>query len=81
MKRKPYFMDVAALEEDRRIDMIGHHVMDHKEVASFITDSNIGKAERYIEKLQIKFPGIRIIERGNGPVQGTVWVKVGPPLE
>ncbi|MGC2234290.1 MAG: hypothetical protein WBA09_22505 [Candidatus Acidiferrum sp.] len=76
----PAFVDIADEDEDRRIEMIGHQVMAHKRVVSFITDDEKDKAERYIRKLEEKFPGIRVIERGRGPVDKTVWVKVGPPL-
>jgi len=76
----PKFADIADVAEDKRIEIIGHRVMVHKETVSFITDSDTGKADRYVKKLQEKFPGIRVIERGDGPIVGTVWVKVGPPV-
>jgi len=66
-------------DEDKRIEMIGHRAMDHKERVGIVTDSEEGKADRYIKKLQERFPGIRILERGNGPVEDSVFVKVGPP--
>jgi hypothetical protein len=72
------FMDVADHDEDRRIEMIGHQAMVHKKTVSFITDDEEGKAERYIRKLKERFPGICVIDRGKGPVDKTVWVKVGP---
>lgn len=73
------FVDIADWDEDKRIDIIGHRAMDHLEKVAFVTDDDKGKAERYIRKLEERFPGIRVIERGNGPVEGTVYVKVGPP--
>lgn len=76
----PAFVDIADNDEDRRIEIIGHQVMAHKRMVSFITDDEEGKAERYIKKLESRFPGIRVVERGKGPVKKTVWVKVGPPL-
>jgi len=76
---KPFYMDLGDFEEDKRVDAIGHQAMVHKKVVEFITDSDAGKAERYISKLTDRFPGIRIIARGDGPVKDTVWVKVGPP--
>ena len=73
------FADIADHDEDKRIEIIGHRVMAHFEQVAFITDDDEGKADRYIAKLQERFPGIRVIERGKGPVKGTVYVKVGPP--
>lgn len=75
----PKFMDIADVEEDKRIEIIGHRAMVHKEKVAFVTDDDAGKADRYIRKLQERFPGIKVIERGNGPVPNTVYVKVGPP--
>ena len=77
--KKPYFADLADFEEDKRIEMIGHTVMAHKKTVAFVTDSDPGKAERYIDKLKKRFPGIVIVDRFDGPVSNTVTVKVGPP--
>jgi hypothetical protein len=55
--------------------------MREKLVVGFVTDSDHGKADRYIAKLTERFPGIRILWRGNGSVPNTVLVKVGPPLD
>lgn len=80
------FADIADFEEDKRIEIIGHNAMDHKRTVGFIVDAMPyktpqEKADRYIEKLQARYPGIRIIERGApGPLAGTLFVKVGPPL-
>ncbi len=43
---------------------------------AFITDSDPGKADRYISKLLKKFPGLKVLERFDGPVPNTVSVKV-----
>ena len=74
-----HFADIADEDEDQRIRIIGHRAMVHKERVAFVTDSDEGKADRYIAKLKQQFPGIRILERGDGPVENTVYVKVGPP--
>lgn len=74
------YKDIADKKEDDRISEIGETVMVQRKVVGFLTDQDIGKADRYIAKLQERFPGIRIISRGTGPVSGVVWVKVGPPL-
>ncbi len=71
----PQFVDIADLKEDDRIDLIGHRVMDHRDVVSFIVEDD-AKADRYIEKLQKKFPCIIVAWRGLGPVPGTIAIKV-----
>jgi hypothetical protein len=73
------YADLGDLNEDKRIDIIGQQVMRGWRSVSFIVDDEPGKAERYIEKLQKKFPGVTVVERGIGPVPGTVWIKVKPP--
>jgi hypothetical protein len=78
------YFDAGDLEEDRRIEIIGHQAMVHHKVVGFITDcegkDGWEKADRYVRKLKEKFPGIREMDRSKGPVPGTVAVKVGPPL-
>lgn len=76
----PVFVDIADSEEDERIQAIGKAAFGQKKTVAFVTDSDPGKADRYIAKLKEKFPGIRLIGRGDGPVAGAVWVKVGPPI-
>jgi hypothetical protein len=80
------YADIADFDEDARIEMIGNSVMgggkssaDKPIVSAFIVEDD-AKADRYIKKLQRKFPGIRVIGRGAGPVPETVTVKVGAPL-
>jgi hypothetical protein len=75
------YADIADHDEDARIEIIGHAVMVEQKTCAFIVeDDPAEKAERYIRKLEAKFPGIRVIARGKGPVSGTVFVKVAPPL-
>jgi hypothetical protein len=73
------FADIADHDEDTRIEIIGHAAVDHQQVTGFIVETD-AKADRYVRKLQEKYPLIRIIARSPGPVAGTVLVKVGPPL-
>ena len=79
MNTIPY-EDIADNDEDERIRQIGEKAMVSKLTVGFITDSEEGKADRYISKLMARFPGIRVIYQGDGPVAETVLVKVGPPL-
>jgi hypothetical protein len=72
----PRFADIADDPEDRRITKIGQVAMTGKTVA-FVTDSEpADKVERYIRKLTERFPDIEVIDRMDGPVQGSVTVKV-----
>jgi hypothetical protein len=80
-KKPAAYIDLHSIDEDKRIDTIGHAVMVHRSIADVITDAEPGKAERYIAKLKAKFPGIQILERFDGPTPGAVTVKVGPPAE
>lgn len=74
------YKDLGDFDEDERIRQIGEKTMRDKLVVGFFTEDEAGKADRYITKLQERFPGIRVVARGNGPVANTVWVKVAPPL-
>ena len=74
------YRDLGDEEEDERIRQIGEKTMNDKMIVGFVTDDEKGKADRYIEKLKKRFPGIRVIDRGNGPVEHCVWVKMGPPV-
>lgn len=80
------FGDLYNLTENERIDLIGRTVMegpktsgDKPKMIAFVVD-NHKKADRYIKKLNEKFPGIRIIDRFDGLVHNTVTVRVGEPL-
>ena len=81
----PYFnkpmqyKDVTDDPEDERIRQIGEAVMKNRLVVGFFIDSEPGKADRYIAKLKKKFPGIRVIFKGDGPIPDTTFVKLGPP--
>jgi len=70
------FADITYLEEDKRITAIGQ--LASVKIVGFITDDEPGKADRYIEKLQTRFPGLQVLSRTNGPVPGTVTIKIGP---
>ncbi len=78
MSKIPY-KDIADCDEDERIRQIGEQVINEELIVGFLTDDEPGKADRYIQKLQDRFPGIRVIGRGDGPTPGVVWVKVAPP--
>lgn len=75
------YKDLADLGEDERIRQIGEKAMVEKLDVGFVTDVEAGKAERYVAKLRERFPGIRLISIGPGPVCNTVLVKVGPPID
>ena len=77
-------LDTHRLNENQRIDMIGRSVMDAPQGSAdkppmngFIVEDN-AKADRYIRKLEARFPGIRIIDR-QPFTGGMILVRVGPP--
>lgn len=78
MRNKPLFRDVGNLSEDERIQNIGEAAMAGHTVGC-VTDSEPGKAERYIQKLKAKFPSVTILGQFAGPVKGSVLIKFGPP--
>lgn len=79
------FVDAAELEEDKRIDLIGKTIMegvpkDNKPFTSGVVVEDHAKADRYIDKLKVKFPMIRIVKKFDGPVKNTVSIILGQPL-
>jgi hypothetical protein len=81
------YADIADLDEDKRIEIIGNAVLnapsssaDKPVMAAFVVEDD-AKVDRYIKKLEKRFPGIRVIDRLQGPVKGMmVTVRVGAPL-
>lgn len=78
-KDLPTFLDFSQLSEDQRINMIGHMSIVHHQTNAFAVESH-EIADRYIKKLQEKFPNITILGKLVSP-KGIVFVKVGPPTE
>lgn len=68
------YADLADLSEDTRIQLIGEQAKLGKRVG-FVVD-NDEKADRYIAKLLVAFPGIEVASRNRGPVYGTILVAV-----
>ena len=68
------FADLADLSEDDRIAIIAKTAAAGV-IVGFVVDDE-PKADRYIAKLSA-YP-VRVIDRGPGPVFGTVLVRVGP---
>jgi hypothetical protein len=64
-----FYADLADYPEDQRVEQIGHQAITNHLTVGFIVETE-AKAKRYIEKLERKFPGIRIIHQGKGPVPG-----------
>lgn len=76
LRRAKFFQDLYELPEDNRINLIGHYVMEHEAEVTFPTDDIPGKADRYIRKLLGSFKEIEVVERGDGPTKGCVFVKL-----
>lgn len=78
----PEYQDLADLPEDERIKRIGRMVMLYGKVVAVCTDANPrSKADRYIDKLKARFPGIRVLSVFDGPTAGVVTVKLAPPVK
>lgn len=80
-RKKPTFVDLASIDEDKRIAAIGEAVTTNRRTVAFVVDDDPGKADRYVTKLRERFPGIAVINRIVGPVPGTVSIFVAPPDE
>lgn len=77
--RKPEaFVDMHRLSEDQRIEMIGHTVTEHGKTVGVCVDDEPGKPERYVRKMQRRFPTVVLLDRIKGPVKGVVTLKFGP---
>jgi hypothetical protein len=74
--RLPPFYDVSSLEEDRRIDLIGHGVVDHRKTIAFIVEDDGTKGDRYIQKLKEKFPLIEVIDRTPWPIANVETIRI-----
>lgn len=79
----PTFYDFYNLEEDKRIDLIGHRVLDHQEIVALLLEDDTldeGKITRYLQKLQKKFPTIRILDqKPYRQVPHIMVVRLAPP--
>ena len=69
------FADLADLPEDERIRLAAEAAA-RGNVVGVVTDDEPGKPERYIRKFEAR--GVRIIDRGLGPVKNTVLIRIGP---
>lgn len=76
MAKPKGFADLADLPEDKRIELIVHHVRDHGRTVAVCVDDEPGKPERYAKKLAEK--GCLVLEQLKGPVKGVVTLRVGP---
>lgn len=71
------YMDLGDIGESKRIDMIGHRAVDHKEVVGFIVEKDGTKGDRCIKKLKDKFPQVSVMGRFDGPIKDVETIKVG----
>lgn len=80
MSDKPFppYADIANLPEDDRIELIGRQVqkMGAGKIVAFLTDDEVGKPERYIEKLRKRFPGLVVVDKRKGPIENVVTVRI-----
>lgn len=69
------YADLGDLPEDDRITIIGQ-TAEAGNITGFVVETN-AKADRYIKKLKARY-SVNILDRGPGPVKGTILVRVGP---
>ncbi len=69
------YRDIYKLSEDDRIQQIGEQAM-RGGIIGFVTDSDDGKAERYLLKLFVAFPELELLDKDKGPVSNTVLCRV-----
>ena len=70
------YENLYSLPEDKRINAIGNYVLNTGLTACIVIEDEVGKRERYINKLMEKFEGLEIMEQGIGPVEGTLFFNV-----
>lgn len=68
------YSDLGDLDEDDRIQIIADTAGTGATVGFVVEDDR--KADRYVRKLGTY--RVRVIDRGPGPVPGSVLVRVGP---
>ncbi len=69
------YRDLYKLKEDERIARIAAEV-EKGGVVAVVTDSDPGKADRYLRKLQLKVKNLEVVGRFDGPVANTVTIQV-----
>lgn len=72
------FADLADLPEDDRITIIAQTASAPGAGIIGVVVDDDAKADRYIAKLLKASSQVRIIDRGPGPVKGSVLIRVGP---
>lgn len=72
------YKDIADKPEDDRITEIGNWLMAREpgKMIAVLTDSEKGKAERYIRKITSQFPEIEVVDQNNGPIKGCVTIRI-----
>lgn len=68
------FVDMGDFSEDERIQTIGRTVENAGGIVGFVVEDD-AKADRYIKKL-VKAHAVHVVDRGAGPVKGTVLVRI-----
>lgn len=80
--KKPKYMDLADLPENKRIQAIGE-IANSGKVVTFIVDTEgkdgNAKADRYMKKIKSRFPNVIELGRFPGPVDDVITIKIGLP--
>lgn len=72
------YKSLSDLAEDERIDQVGRWCMNllPGHTNAICTDSDPGKADRYVTKLLAKFPDLEVDKILDGPTPGVVSIIV-----
>jgi hypothetical protein len=74
------YVDLHAMSEDDRIDLIGRMVLEKSATIGCFVDLDGVKGDRYISKVKARFPSIVLKGRCAGPTPGVETLKFGPPV-
>lgn len=75
------YRDLADLPEDERLKQIGEAAESGLVVGAAVEADDLEKHQRYIQKIQKRFPMAVFIQKIKGPVPGVVILQFGRRLQ
>ncbi len=70
--------DLHRLPEDERIRLIGEAAASGQIVGVMLEKDEPEKIERYVRKINKRFPTVTLLDRKDGPVSSVVTLRFGP---
>lgn len=71
------YQDLHKLPEDDRITLIGERATKGERIAVLLERDEPEKIDRYIRKVTERFPHVRLIAKGPGPVPSVIALQFG----